>query len=271
MGFTSYDDLISEITVAAKFTDINFYKASSAPEAAGVWHSIWTGAGYPAAGANPATTPGTQYNSTAGGIVFADQATDTKHIVTLSAVANQNCTLMIYDRLVGVSGISVASTGAKTINSSALLRYTGTNSNGVQCWLEVTTATSTTAPVVNMSSYTDQDGNTANSGGNYTFPAAATNTECLLGPLPLAAGDVGLRSLETLNVGTAGASGVVNVVLLRPLLLMPLIANQANSMDYVLQNTSLPRVFDGATLGLAFLASGTTSTQIWGSLKVAWG
>lgn len=270
MGFSSYNDLISEIT-SGKISDFSFYKSSTAPEAAGVWHSLWTATGTPGIGATPATTPGTQYSSTAGGIVYSDQSPDTKHILTLGAAANQNCTLMLYDRLVAVSGISVASTGNKTVNSSALLRYTGTSARGVQAWLEVTTATTTTAPVVNLASYTDQDGNTAQAGGNITFPAAATNLDALVGPLPIAVGDLGIRSVETLNVGTAANAGVVNVVLLRPLAFLPLIANQWNERDLVMQLTALPQVFDGATLAMAYLASGTTATQIWGNLRLGWG
>lgn len=270
-GFASYDDLIAEIT-AGKHKTFSFYKVSSAPEAAGVWHSLWKAAGVPGAGADPATTPGTAYDDTAGSIFFQDEASDQKHIVTLGACANVNCTLMLYDRLVGVSGISLATTGAKTVNSTALPRYSGANALGVQAWLEVTTATTTTAPVVNLNAYTDQDGNTGNSGANLTFPAAATNVDAFIGPLPISNADRGIRSIEAgLNVSTAAAAGVVNVVLIKPLLYLPLIANQWNERDCVLQMTSLPRLFDGASLGLAILASGTTATTVWGQIGVAWG
>lgn len=270
-GFTSYDDMIAEMT-AGKSLVRSFYKVSSAPEAAGVWHSLWLAVGTPGAGANPATTPGTQYTDAAGSMFFQNEAVDTKHLVTLGACANANCTLMLYDRLVAVSGISTATTGNKTVNSAALTRYTGTAALDVQAWLEVTTATTTTAPICNLSAYTDQDGNAGNVGGSVTFPAVATNVDAFIGPLPISNADRGIRSVEVgLNVATASAAGVVNLVLLKPLLYLPLIANQWNEKDCVLQYASLPRVFDGASLAMAILASGTTATTVWGQVGLAWG
>lgn len=270
-GFSSYDDLIAEIT-AGKAKTFSFYKVSSAPEAAGVWHSLWSAAGIPGAGAAPATTPGTQYDDTAGSVFWQDEASDQKHIITLGAAANVNCTLMLYDRLVAVSGISLATTGAKTISSAALPRYSGAAALDIQAWLEVTTATTTTAPIVNLNAYTDNAGNTGNSGANLTFPAAATNVDAFIGPLPISNVDQGIRSIEAgLNVGTAGATGIVNVVLIKPLVYLPLIANQWNEKDLVLQMTSLPRLFDGASLAMAILASGTAATTVWGQIGIAWG
>lgn len=271
MPFSSYDDMVSEIT-SGKFQDFNFQKVTGTMHGAGIWHSLWRVNNTPSAGADPATTPGTAYSNTAGSINFAAQATDTKHIITLGAVATTNCTLMLYDRLVGVSGISVASTGNKTINSTALGRYTGASALDVQCWLEVTTATTTTAAVVNLNSYTNDAGTSGRSGANFTFPAAATVLNSFLGPLPLASGDLGVRSVEVgLNVATAASAGVVNVVLIKPLLYLPLIANQWNERDAVLQITAMPRLFDGASLAMAVLASGTATTTVWGNLRVAWG
>lgn len=270
-GFTSYDDLVNEITVNGKSYDYFFSKVSSAPEASGVWHSLWKIGGYPGAGADPAGTPGTQYDDAAGAMFFPDQASDQKHLISFGALSTQSVILLLYDRLVGVGGISVASTGNKTINSSALLRYSGAAAKNVQCWLEVTTATTTTAPVVSMNSYTDQDGNTAQAGGSVTFPAAATNVDALIGPMPLATGDLGVRSVETINVATAAAAGVVNVILIRPLAYLYVPTSAAIERDTVLQITSLPRIYDGASLCLAYMASGTTAPTIMGSIRVAYG
>src|SRR5947207_11918452 len=144
-GFVSYDDLISEMTVNGKQLDWDFYKLAPAnAQAAGVWQRLWTAVGTPGPGADPASTPGSTYTNVAGSINWADTTTDLKFGVTFGAAANQNCTLMLYDRLAGVSGLSTASTGAKTVNSSALPRYSGAAAAAVQAWLEVTTATTTT-------------------------------------------------------------------------------------------------------------------------------
>jgi hypothetical protein len=177
---------------------------------------------------------------------------------------------MVYDRLVGVGGLSVASTGNKTVNGVALPRYTGASASVVEAWLEVTTATTTTAAVVSMNNYTNQGGTGGRSGGNVTFPATATDVRTMI-KLPLQAGDKGVQDCSSINVGTAASAGVVNFLLIRPLAFIPLLANIWNEKDLVLQFPSMARVFDGASLSLALLATGTTATNVYGTMKAAYG
>lgn len=274
-GFASRDDIIAELT-AGKADVFNFYKVGSAPEAAGVWHSLWKGVGQPGAGANPAATPGTVHVSndaadTAGAMFFADRTPDQKHLLSFGAVATQNCTLMLYDRLAGVSGISLASTGSKTINSGALSRYSGADAGLNEVWLEVSTAGTTTAPIVNLNSYTSADGTTGLTGGSLTLPSTTMNVDSMV-QLPLNASEQGVRSVEAgLNVATAGTAIVVNALILRPLARIPLLANVWNEVSFLDDVMGLPRIFDGATLGVAMLATGTTATNVWGTVSCAYG
>jgi hypothetical protein len=277
MGFSSRDDLINEITTNGKQDLWNFYKiAAQAAEAAGVWHTLWKAVGNPGAGADPATTPGTIHDTdaasaTAGAIWFPDRSTDTRHLLSLSAVATQNCTLMLYDRLAGVSGISLATTGSKTANSGTLTRYAGTAAVLNEVWLEVTTATTTTAPIVNLNGYTSADGTTAQSGGSVTFPAAATDIGSLI-QLPLTASKQGVRSVQAgLNVATAGATGIVNLLIIRPLARIPLLANIMNEISFLDDTMGLPQIFDNATLGLALLETAANTTSVWGQINCAYG
>ena len=275
-GFTSRDDIINEATTNGKQDLFNFYRvAPAAAEAAGVWQSLWKANGVPAAGSDPATTPGTVYDSDAttpitGSMFFPDRSTDQRYLLSFGAVATQNCTLMLYDRLAGVSGISTATTGAKTVNSGALTRYSSTAATLNEVWLEVTTATTTTAPVVNLSSYTAADGTTAQTGPNVTFPAAATDLHTMI-QVPLGSKQ-GVRSVEAgLTVGTASAAGAVNVLIIRPLARIPLLANVWNEVSFLDDTMGLPRIYDNATLGLALLASTTTATTVWGTVSCAYG
>jgi len=266
MGFSSYDDLISEITTNGKSLEWKFMKLGAAAQAAGQWESLWYQAGNPGAGGNPAGTPGTSYSNASGSMHWDDKSTDTKHILTFGGATTHNMTLAVYDRLVAVSGISLASTGAKTVNSTSLPRYT--NGIGVEAWLEITTATTTTAPVVNMD-YVD-DGDVSRTSPNLTFPAAATVLRWC-GAMPLTAPSKGVKSVTNLNVVTAAAAGACNVVLLYPLAEIPLLANIWNERDLVLQLAALPRVYDGASLALMFMASATTAPTIYGRLRLGYG
>lgn len=269
MGFASFDDMISEITTQSKIVSWDFFKDSGTPQGAGTWHSLWGIAGAPAAGATPATTPGTAYTNGDGGMNFADTSPDTKHVVTLGYTSTVSTTLRLYDRLVAVSGLSLTSTGNKTVSSVALPRYT--TGGNVEAWFELTSATSTTAPIVTMNSYTNQDGTTGRAGSaGFTFPASAT-AQWSMGRFPLQVGDSGVRAVSTINVTQASSSGAINLVLLQALATLPSAANIWNERDLVLQVSSLPRVFDGATLALQYLPLNTTAARFWGTLRVAYG
>ena len=269
-GFTSYDTIINAITVNAQQVGWEFVKTGPTLQGAGSYGSLWYAAGTPGTGADPATTPGTSYSNTAGSMNWAATSPATKAIVTFGAAASVSCSLTLYDRLVAVSGIAITSTGSKTVNSTTLPRY-ATTWAGVQAWIEVTTASTTTQAVMNLASYTNDDASPANShvGPSITMPAAAT-VQRYMAQLPIAVGDHGIRSVETLNVGTATTNMVVNIVLLKPLVTIPLIANIWNERDLVLQLAALPRVFDGASLALMQLGTAATATNIWGQVRIAY-
>ncbi len=275
-GFTSRDDIINEMTVNGKVDLWNFYKVSSAPEAAGVWHSLWPGVGNPGVGTTSSgATPGTVFASdpasiTAGSMFFPDRSTDLRYMLSFGAVATQNCTLMLYDRLAGVN-LAVNTTGTKTVNSGALTRYSGTDAILNEAWLEVTTAGTTSAGVMNLNSYTSADGSTGLSGSSVTHPSTTMNVQSMV-QLPLAATDQGIRSVEAgLNVGTAPSAMVANVLIIRPLARIGLLANVWNEVSLLDDVLGLPRIYDNACLGLAFLTSGTTATTFWGNITCAYG
>lgn len=275
-GFTSRDAIINALTVSGQRDEKWFTKiAPAAAEAAGVWQSLWKGAGTPGAGSDPAATPGTVYDSDAttpiaGSIWFPDRSPSTRFLTSFGAVASQACTLLLYDRLAGVSGISLATTGNKTANTGALTRYSGAAADDNEVWLEVTTATTTTAPVVSLNSYTSADGTTAQSGGTVTFPAAATDLHSMI-KMPLSASKKGVRSVEAgLNVGTAAAAGAVNLLITKPLAYLPLAANIYNEISFLDDNLGLPQIYDNATLGIALLATVTTAVTVSGKTQCAW-
>jgi hypothetical protein len=178
---------------------------------------------------------------------------------------------MLCDRLVDVSAVTLASTGNKTVNSTTLPRYSGTAATGVQAWLEVTTATTVTAPIVNLSQYTAADGTTANVGASVTFPAVATDLHSAI-RLPEAAGKQGVRSVEVgLNVGTAATAGAATLVLLKELATIPVIANQNNKISLMFDFPPMQRVFDGASLFLMFQPQGVVTATLHGKVVLAYG
>jgi hypothetical protein len=268
-GWPTYAAFKSNVDDNKMFEEF-FYKTGPTNEGAGFWTSLWYAAGKPAAGADPAATPGTAYSSAAGSLFFPATYPYGRFLVQIGAIATQNCVLMLYDRLVGVSGLSVASTGDKTVNSIALPRYSGPpDVYNVEAWLEITTVTATTAPIVTMNSYTNGAG-TAGQGGVATgFPAAVTDVRTMV-RLKLDTASRGVKACATINVGTAASAGVVNFLLIRPLAYMNLRANMWTEKDLLVQMSSFVGLQSGHSLALAMLATGTTAANIEGTIKAAY-
>lgn len=236
----------------------------------GNWCSAWPNGIIPPAGATPATTPGTSYTNDPGGVTFPDLDPIRKFLVFHDWVPrslNTTQNVLIVDRLVAVSGISLSTTGDKTVSSVALPRYT--DGIGVWAMLEITTAPSTTAPTISLNSYTDQDGNTGQVGGSISGTAVSNVAGTILGPFPLAAGDTGVKAVSTVNVSVASATGVANLILVKPLVGLGS-TNQAipserqRPHDYV-------RLFDGATLMFIAKVGGTGTPTGQGSIGVVYG
>ena len=271
-GFSSLADFIEEMTVNEQVLHAEFNKISGLGSlTVGRFYSLWKNGPMPPAGSDPATTPGTAYDNDDAGVAvggWADQDPDKKFLTSVSAVSGDHYVLFVYDRLVGVGGISTTTTGNKTISSTALPRYT--DGVGVQCWLECTTGFTVTTPVVALNSYTDEDGNTGQAGGNYTLNLGTSTTQ-LFGPLPLAAGDRGLQAVSTLNVVTASSVGVVNLLLIKPLAIVPLRTDQGNRFDFMHMLPTFPRIYDGATLGLAIWCSNGNIARVHGEMTAVYG
>lgn len=271
-GFVSRDDLINEMTVNGKLLELMGFKVGPTAEGAGVWSRLWAANGLPGNAGEPATTPGTAYTNAAGSINWANQSPDQKYLLTFGGLSTQDTCLMVYDRLVGVSGINIAAVSPNathTINSTALPRYSGAASVGVQAWLEITTGVTAGTPVVRLDSYTNSDGTAGRLGTNLTL--ATTPAIQSMYQLPLQAGDLGVRSVESINVSVLGTSGVANLVLLKPLAVIPLVANQWNECDFVDRLHALPRIYDGASLAFAFLASVATAPTIFFHVRAGYG
>ena len=276
-GFTSRDDVISELTVNGKRDEWNFVKTCPNTCVVGAMDSLWKGVGSPGAGADPATTPGAAFDSdqtaqTAGAIWFPDRSTDLRFLFSFGAMSTQNGSLILYDRLAGVSGVAITSTGAKTVNSAALSRYSGAAAVNNEVWLEMTTAITTNSLTANLNSYTSADGSTAQSGGTIVT-TTANGTIGKLIPLPLSATKQGVRSVEAgITVGgTAPVAGAVNALIVRRLATIPLLANIWNEVSFLDDVASLPQVYDNACLGLAWMANATTVPIVQGRVFCAYG
>ena len=179
--------------------------------------------------------------------------------------------------------ITDAGTGTHTINT-LLPRYT--DGAGVQAMFVNSNATPLGAATPNLAlGYTNSVA-TASRATPTVLPigkTAASNSLVLYsgtgagkyGPaMPLAAGDAGIRSIETIQNSISYVSGEYSVVLYKPIVTLPMTTiGVASERDLMNQVPSLPRIYDGACLTW-LLYSGTTTpanSAFFGHLDFAWG
>jgi hypothetical protein len=296
-GFQSQDDLINQVSTNGKFYRSDWQKSSFATTAhtAGLWYSLFRGGGNPPAdtilgtGTNLAFQQLTDATTNATGIPHGGNVgggTGYKHLLNAAAqtaaATTAPCVLMLVDLLGFYNITSVTTTGAQTLNNTVTLpRYT--DGAGVQAFVTPSTVMGAATPNISIG-YTNSAG-TASRATPATLPignTAAAVTSIVysgtgagkFGPfMPLQAGDAGIRSVQSINLSASYVSGVLNLVLCKPLLTLPITTLGVTAeRDLVNQFASMPKVYDGACLAWLMLAGAATpvASPISGHLEFGW-
>lgn len=296
-GFQSQDDMVNEISTNGKFYRTDWQKSTFATTAhtAGLWYSLMRGGGNPAAdtilgtGTNLAFQALSDAVATASGIPHGGNVGGgTGFKVLLNAAAQTAaattapCVLMLVDILGFYPVTTVTTTGAQTLNNTVTLpRYT--DGAGVQAFLTPSTVMGAATPNITLN-YTNSAG-TAGKATPATLPignTAAAVTSIVhsgtgtgkYGPfIPLAAGDAGIRSVQSINLSASYVSGVLNLVLCKPIMTLPITTLGVTAeRDLVNQFASMPRIYDGACLNWLMLAGAATpvASPLSGHLEFGW-
>lgn len=288
MPFSSLDDLISEIG-AGKSARLEGFRTiqAGATSLAGRWHECFTAGGTGGSGTLTGTAGvGVALNSATVGALpqpTVNVSTDTKHLLSMLGVTAASTAvpgiLMLTDLLYLYPSCVVTGTPT-TLNNGAARPTRHNNGAGVQASAIVATAIGAATPTLTMT-YTDQGGVS----GTGAFTASANSlpvgslfsggTAAQLGApyMSLAAGDSGVRTLDSYTIGS-GTTGTVSFVLHRPIAKVPLVAvNTAGERDFLAQMPSLPRIDDDACLAFLILVGGSlvASQIVTYDLMTAWG
>lgn len=293
MSFTSLDDLISEVTSGKQWRQ-DFNKITGAAAyTAGRWYDMsplngtpvanaWAGTALNWRSCDESTGNGTQiFGIPHGGNVTPD----TKHGLNVSAISSVATAvpgqLMLVDMQGYYPGINMNVATLQTMVGTPTLRYT--NGVGVRAALVVVTTTGATAHNLSMS-YTNQAGTAGR-----TLPVTVSCTASAITPhithsgtaannygpfLPLASGDTGIQSVQSVQLSAASLAGTAALVLYKPLLTIPLVAASiATERDLLNQIPSLPQIKDGACLTWLYFAGAATAanTNFYGHLEMGWG
>lgn len=169
----------------------------------------------------------------------------------------------------GLSGIVTGSAQTTNLPTAALTRYT--SGEGVMAGIVIYTLVGATATTVSIS-YTNSAGTSGRTSTATTFGGTGFREVAILIPIPLQAGDTGVRSIESVTVtATTGTAGNFGVCMFKPLAMISLeSATGAMPLDAVSTGCiigSLCEIDQNACLAIS--AFTTISTSMTGAVILA--
>lgn len=264
MAITTRDGMVAALAGSQRKSVVKV--PTLAGKGAGSFHSYWTVPGLPGAGAAAGSLNGAIHtDATVGAIPFNNPVSPAlTYIGKLSLGSTLGAFFELYDRLWANSALSGTVTTAQAITQPALTRYT--SGEGVEIWLEWYTATGATSVTATVA-YTNQ----ANAAKTTTVTVPVSPVAGQMLPVPLAAGDTGARSVQSVTLSaTTGTAGNFGVTLLKTLVELG-IPNANTGEDRGPFDLGLPQVSDDACLALLCLLPGTVVPTVNGALDLAQG
>lgn len=244
--------------------------------AASIPFTPWYGAGVTPGGSAPTgALNGATFSGVTNGAIQipAAAAGETTRLQRLNVVQGGNIGMLwLIDRLWGNVPV-VTTTGAQAVTSPtwpARDASASTSGAGVYLALECSAATGNGGGISNTSvGYTNSagtSGRTANLA--FTYPAGGTQGTFVL--FTLQAGDVGVRSVQSVTLGTSYVSGQVNLIAFRLIADLPTPTANIASMAGPNQ-LGLPTIWDNSVVQMVYWPAGTSLGAVSGSLSYAQG
>lgn len=255
-----------------------FFKNGTTMEGVGTWYCTSKDAGFPGAwspgtpGVNGRVTDGTT-SADNGTILIRNPAIGANYATELQLAATVNHSHIFFDVLWVNTGLSVTTTTAQAITMPTLpARDINGATNGEGCGIAMLfTAAATNAAVISNAtvSYT----NSAGVSGRTATLTAVTGSQIPATPVigtlvwfNLAAGDRGVRSIESITLGTSLGAGSISLMVTRDIF----------QIGTVLPNVSASRVapdpgvrlYNGSAVLHCCLSSATTATTFSGELTI---
>lgn len=206
---------------------IAFMKTGTASDAAGYWYCTAKDGGFPGAwapgtpGINGRITDGTA-SADYGCIPVKNPATGANYLTEITMGASVNHSHLFFDVLWVNSGIVVTTTTAQAITTPTLPARDvngSTNGEGLMIGMLTTTANTNAAVITNCTvSYTNSDGTAGRTATLSAIVGSQIPATPVIGTLiwfNLAAGDKGVRSIQSITLGTSLGAGAVSLFIAR--------------------------------------------------------
>lgn len=253
-----------------------FLKVGTASEAVGVWYCHSKDTGDPgswavgAPGINGRNTDGTAA-ADAGCLIYKNASSGANYLRSYIATSTVAHSHYIFDVVWVNTGIAVATLGAQAIVTAAFpARDNNGSTNGDGYWVGilVVTATTNAGAITNTTlSYTNQAGTAGRTATMSSFPATAVAGTVVW--FQLQAGDSGVRSIQSVTLGTSYGGGAISLIVARPLSVAGVAAANLPAYGSLLTvNPSGIPLYSGTCMLPFYISSATTATTSNGMVIV---
>ena len=257
---------------------IPFMKSGTAADTAGCWYCTSKDNGFPgswstgAPGLNGRATDGTT-SADYGCIPIPNAAVGANYLTAVEIASSVAHTHDFFDVLWVNSNLNTTATTAQTINSVALPpRDVDGTTDGEGCTIAmlVSNVLSNTAANAGITiSYTNSKGVSGRTATLSAIAGSQLPATAVVGTIiwfQLAAGDTGVRSIQSITFGTSLGSGIVSLLICRDIATIGTTAANITAAKVI--GTPGIRLYNGTCMLHNVLASATTATFFSGSLAV---
>lgn len=258
---------------------VGFLKFGTGADTVGYFYCHSKDVGFPGAfavgtpGLGGRTTDGTT-STDAGCLVVPDAATGGNFLTSFELSSTVAQFYLLIDVLWVNSGAVVTTTTGQTVDSGTLpARDANGTTDGEGCMIGLLfTSASTNAAVINNATvtYTNSDGTGSRTATLANLVGAQIPVSPVVGTIVwfgLQAGDKGVRSIQTLTLGTSLVTGAVSLLIARQVATYSsIVANVGNGPRQPMEPGI--RLWNGSCLFLCYQASATTATTAAGSITV---
>ena len=255
-----------------------FMKTGTAADVAGCWYCTAKDAGFPGAwspgtpGINGRVTDGTTAADN-GCIPIKNPSVGANYLTEIQMASSVNHAHLFFDCLWVNSGIVVTTTTAQAIVTPLLpARDINGTTNGEGCMigLLVTTANTNAAAVANTTiSYTNSDGVAGRTATLSAIAGSQIPATPVIGTIVwfnLAAGDKGVRSIQSITLGTSLAAGAVSLMIARDVAMIGTTIPNVSAQKII--GAPGIRLYNGTCMLHCVMASATTATFFNGEVVV---
>lgn len=257
---------------------IPFMKSGTAADTAGYWYCTSKDAGFPGAwspgtpGINGRITDGTTATDN-GCIPIKNPSLGANYLTEIQMAAGVNHSHLFFDVLWVNSGIVVTTTTAQAIVSPTLpARDANGTTNGEGCMIAMLTTVANTnaAAIANTTvSYTNSDGVAGRTATLTAIAGSQIPISPVIGTIVwfnLAAGDKGVRSIQSITLGTSLVAGSVSLMIARDIATIGTTIVNVSAQKII--GSPGIRLYNGSCILHCYLASATTATFCSGELTI---